>query len=41
MYNGHLMCGTLIWALFSSKFFCKIGIVALLFVFDKYCLIMN
>ena len=29
------------WALFSSKKFCKIDIVALSFVFDKYCLIMN
>jgi len=28
-------------ALFTSKFFCKIGIVALSFVFDKYCPIMN
>ena len=30
-----------IYALFSSKNFCKIGIVALSFVFDKYCPIMN
>jgi len=29
------------WALFSSKIFCKVGIVTLSFVFDKYCLIMN
>jgi len=28
-------------ALFSSKNFCKIGIAALSFVFDKYCPIMN
>ena len=28
-------------ALFSSKIFCKIGIVALSFVFDKYCLIID
>jgi len=28
-------------ALFTSKKFCKIGIVALSFVFDKYCSIMN
>jgi len=28
-------------ALFSSKIFCKIGIVALSFVFDKYYPIIN
>jgi hypothetical protein len=28
-------------ALFSSKFFCKIGIITLLFVFEKYCPIMD
>ena len=28
--------GDRVMALFSSKFFCKIGIVALSFVFDKY-----
>jgi len=28
-------------ALFTSKKFCKIGIVALSFVFDKYCSIIN
>jgi hypothetical protein len=30
-----------LWALFSSDFFCKIKIVALSFIFDKYCLIMD
>jgi len=25
----------------TSKIFCKIGIVAISFVFDKYCLIMD
>ena len=27
--------------LFTSKIFCKIGIVAFSFVFDKYCSIMD
>ena len=30
-----------IWALFSSKNFCKTGTVALSFVCDKYCPIMD
>ena len=29
------------WDLFTSKFFCKIRIVALSFVFNKYCLIID
>ena len=29
------------WALFSSKFFCKIDTVAFSFVFDKYCPIID
>ena len=32
---------SVIRALFTSKKFCKIGIVALSFVFDKYCSIMD
>ena len=35
--NVEQLCG----ALFTSKFFCKIRIVALSFVFDKYCSIMD
>jgi len=33
--------GTSAWALYSSKKFCKIEIIPLLFVFDKYYPIMD
>jgi len=38
---SHILLSIDLWALFTSKKFCKIGIVALSFVFDKYCLIMD
>ena len=34
------LCKSLLWLCLVSKFFCKIGTVALSFVCDKYCLIM-
>ena len=38
---GSFMVGSSSWALFTSKKIYKIEIVALSFVFDKYCSIMN
>jgi len=37
--KNHINCNSK--ALFTSKKFCKIGIVALSFVFDKYCPIID
>ena len=41
MYVGSGRDGSEMKALFTFKFFCKIGIITLSFVFDKYCLIMD